>query len=242
MHVPLSWLPPGTIFYPSSDGKPMADNTRQFRWIVAIYNNLAAWFSNRADVFVSGNQVWYPVEGDPTVCAAPDIYVVFGRPKGDRESYRQWEEDGVPMTVVFEILSPKNTAQEMADKLAFYDEYGAEEYYIYDPEKNALTAYRRRGAAFPRVRKVDGLVSPRLGIRFEMTQPQLTIRLPDGTTFRSIEQIETDQQHLRQRADQTEQRIRRLATLSRKARLGQATPEELQELEQLEDESTQPPP
>jgi len=29
-------------FYPSSDGKPMAENTEQYRWIVLIAENLAA--------------------------------------------------------------------------------------------------------------------------------------------------------------------------------------------------------
>src|SRR5262245_44172311 len=94
-----------TIIYPESDGLPMSDNTKQFRWIVVLYGNLAALFRARADVFVSGNQNWYPVEGHPEVCIAPDVYAVFGRPKGDRPSYKQWEEGGVPLTVVFEILS-----------------------------------------------------------------------------------------------------------------------------------------
>ena len=31
MHVSLSSLPRGTIIYPDSDGKPMADNTKQAR-------------------------------------------------------------------------------------------------------------------------------------------------------------------------------------------------------------------
>ena len=36
--------------------------------------------------------------------------VVFGRPKGYRGSYRQWEEGGIAPQVVFEILSPGNRA------------------------------------------------------------------------------------------------------------------------------------
>ena len=95
------------IFYPESDGLPMSDNTRQFRWIVVLADNLQALFCERDDVFVSGNQFWYPVVGEPEIKKTPDVYVVFGRPKGDRSSYKQWEEDGIPMTVVFEILSPK---------------------------------------------------------------------------------------------------------------------------------------
>jgi hypothetical protein len=31
---------PGEIDYPDSDGKPMADNTRQARWITVFHGNL----------------------------------------------------------------------------------------------------------------------------------------------------------------------------------------------------------
>src|SRR5262245_15861699 len=117
---------PTPIVYPESDGLPRADNTRQLRWIFVLYGNLAALFRAVADVFVGSNQLWYPVEGHPEVCVAPDVYVAFGRPKGDRDSYKQWEEGNVPLTVVFEVLSPGNTPPEMIDKLAFYEEHGVE--------------------------------------------------------------------------------------------------------------------
>src|SRR5437763_15979435 len=104
--------PAGQIFYPESDGLPTADNSKQFRWIFVLFGNLAALFRLRADVLVGGNQFWYPVEGEPDVVQAPDVYVVFGRPKGDRSSYQQWLEGGVPMTVVFEVLSPGNDSFE----------------------------------------------------------------------------------------------------------------------------------
>ena len=113
----MNLVPPApprrAIVYPESDGQPVADNTRQLRWIVTLYGNLAALFRDRPDVFVGGNQFWYPVEGEPEVRAAPDVYVIFGRPKGDRGSYRQWEEENVPPTVVFEVLSPGNTWTEI---------------------------------------------------------------------------------------------------------------------------------
>src|SRR4051794_25468794 len=97
---------PKLIVYPESDGRPMSDNSKQFRWIFMLYGNIAALFSAVDDVLVGGDMLWYPVEGEPGIRVAPDVFVVFGRPKGDRGSYRQWEEDNVPMTVVFEVLSP----------------------------------------------------------------------------------------------------------------------------------------
>ncbi len=83
------------IVYPESDGQPMADNTKQFRWIVTIEGGLEAQFQNDPNVFVAGDLLWYPVEGRPTIRVAPDAMVVFGRPKGDRGSYMQWREGGI---------------------------------------------------------------------------------------------------------------------------------------------------
>ena len=172
--------PTAAIFYPDCDGKPMSENTRQFQWIVTLAGNVTALFHDRADVFVCGNQNWYPVEGQPEICVAPDVYAVFGQPKGHRLSYKQWEEGGIPMTVVFEILSPANTPTEMADKLLFYEDYGVEEYYVYDPDRNSLIGYLRRGDILKRFRQMNGFVSPRLGIRFDLSGPELVVRIPMG--------------------------------------------------------------
>src|SRR5262249_55348010 len=150
--------PAGAIEYPEDDGLPMADNTRQLRWIVMLYGNLCALFRLAADVFVAGNHPWDPGEGHPGICNAPGVIGIFGRPKGDRSSYRQWEEGGVPVTVAFEILSPNSTATALADKFAFYEDYGVEEYHIYDPESNHLHIFMRRGDVLVRVRRVDGYV------------------------------------------------------------------------------------
>ena len=245
---------PSPIVYPESDGEPMADNTKQLRWIVVLYGNLAALYRDVPNVFVGSNQFWYPVAGEPDNRLAPDVYVVFGRPKGDRSSYQQWEEDDVPLTVVFEVLSPRNTVPEMADKLSFYDEYGVEEYYVYDPDNDRLLVYVRRNKTLVRVRSLEEYVSPRLGIRFDMSGPELAVVGPDGRRFHTFEELETErlaawqrmeqerQKRLtaEQRAASAEQRAVRLAELSRKARRQQASPEELAELDRLEQDELSP--
>ena len=45
------------VIYPDSDGQPMADNTKQFRWIVMIQQNLEWLFANDPNVFVAGDLV-----------------------------------------------------------------------------------------------------------------------------------------------------------------------------------------
>jgi Uma2 family endonuclease len=101
------------IEYPDSDGKPLADNTRQFEWIVTIKDGLEAQYRTDPLVFVGGDLLWYPEEGKPKVRTAPDAMVVFGRPKGYRGSYKQWVEDGIAPQVVFEVLSPGNRPRDL---------------------------------------------------------------------------------------------------------------------------------
>jgi Uma2 family endonuclease len=171
------------IIYPVSDGKPMADNTLQFRWITTIKTNLDWLFADNPQVFVAGDLLWYPTEGDNKKRVAPDAMVVFGREKGEGGSYQQWKEDNIAPQVVFEILSPGNTTKEMYGKLLFYQHYGVEEYYIYDPDMNDLTGFIRQDNILQMIEDIDGYLSPRLGIRFELSQPELNIYYPNGDRF-----------------------------------------------------------
>jgi Uma2 family endonuclease len=161
----------------------MADNTKQFRWIVLFKENLDCLFAKNEQVFVAGNLLWYPVKGKSDIRVAPDIFVVFGRAKGDRGSYRQWEEENIPPQVVFEILSPGNTLKETIKKQEFYDRYGVEEYYIYDPDRNELTGLQRQDDHLTVIEDIGDWTSPRLGIRFVLTSETLEVYYPNGNLF-----------------------------------------------------------
>jgi Uma2 family endonuclease len=249
MHMKASPAMAGAIVYPERDGKPMADNTKQARWMAVLFGNLCALFHRMADVFVAMDLLWYPEEGHPEVRSAPDVFVVFGRPKGDRGSYRQWEEEGVPVTVVFEILSPGNSGDEIAEKFVFYEEHGVEEYYLFNPDRNRLHVFLRQGHALIRVRGEQSFVSPRLGIRFDLSGAEMVVYYPDDRRFLSFEELEAERIEAEQRAKKAEQRAEkaehraaRLAELGRKARRGEASAEELQELERLEEQAAPPAP
>jgi Uma2 family endonuclease len=181
---------PEAVHYPDSDGQPMADNTVQFDWIAVLKWNAEIQYRDDPDVFVAGDHLIYPVEGRADVRQAPDVYVAFGRPKGDRGSYRVWEEGGVFPQVVFEIWSPSNTPQGMRAKLEFYQRYGAEEYYLVYPEFPAFVeGWRRDGAALARIDEMNGHVSPRLGWRFELLAGELTVLDPHGRPLRRPDEI-----------------------------------------------------
>ena len=172
------------VVYPESDGKPMADNTLQWEWMVLIVQELREQFAGQ-DVLVAGDLLWYPVEGQSRINAAPDAMVVFGRPSGDRGSYIQHREGGLAPQVVFEVLSPSNTDDELDAKLEFYERYGVEEYYVIDPDEHLVNAYVRRGTRLNPVRKLAGFVSPRLGLHFEWIDGELVIIGKSGRAFQT---------------------------------------------------------
>jgi Uma2 family endonuclease len=197
-----------TIIYPDSDGKPMSDNTLQFRWIVTIEGGLDAIHRDDPNVFVAGDLLWYAVEGKPKIRKAPDAMVVFGRPKGDRGSYKQWEEGGIAPQVVFEVLSPGNRPLEMKRKFKFYQRYGVEEYYIYDPDHGDLEGWLRVGRILKPIPAMSGFESPRLKIRFlpDEGPDNLTILGPDGKPFATYLEVIAQREAEHKRADDERKR------------------------------------
>jgi Uma2 family endonuclease len=213
------------IIYPETDGEPMAQNTKQAEVMMTLKENLDALFADRDDVFVAIDHFWYPVKGHPEIRQAPDVMVVLGRPKGHRGSYKQWEEDNIPPQVVFEVVSPGNTQEEWDAKLAFYEQYGVLEYYIYDPETSEWRGYVREGGKLAVIEAMEGWVSPLLGIRFGRgsgTDPG--VYAPSGERFvgyvevrRALElavarelEARRREEAARQRAEQLAQKLREL--------------------------------
>jgi len=197
------------ILYPDSDGKPMAENTIQYRWIVRLVANLRHLLQNQT-AFVAGDLLWYPepVDAPPAPAQAPDAMVVLGRPAGDRGSYKQWEEDNVAPQVVFEILSPSNRAREILNKQVFYGKYGVLEMFFYDPDSYDFWGFARSAPAddwtlisplnFP-------WASPILGIRFEMFADGLAIFHPNGEPFKDPDELFEERDRAQQERDRAQQ-------------------------------------
>ena len=196
LRIHLEVVPPGEpviedgIYYPDSDGLPMADGTAQWDWIVMLAINFLDRYANE-DVFVGSDLLWYPTQGNPKICRAPDVMISFGRPGGDRRSYRQWREENITPQVVFEVRSHKNTKKQMEEKRAWYEQFQVEEYYVVDPNKRKsrtdptakFFAYRREGDKLVPIAFVDQFVSPRLGVTFVTVDQKLIVRFPDGHEF-----------------------------------------------------------
>jgi Uma2 family endonuclease len=180
----------------------MAENTLQFQWIVTIEGGLDALLLDDPNVFVAGDLLWYPVEGDNKTRQAPDAMVAFGRPKGHRGSYLQWREGGIAPQVAFEVLSPGNRRREMEEKRGFYARYGVEEYYEYDPDRGTLSGWLNSGGEFVPIESMEDWVSPRLGVRFGLDGNALVLTGPNGERFKSYVEVVAEREQARNDAEQ----------------------------------------
>lgn len=205
------------IFYPSSDGKRMADSTEQADWMVFLSSNLRSWFQKDPAVFVAVDLLWYPVQGKPKITYAPDVMVIFGRGTYPRKSYKQWEEDGIAPQVVFEIRSESNSIGELVAKSLFYRKYGVEEYYIYDPDFGSLEVILYTENEEQYVAVEYEWTSPRLGVRFEPhpradrrsdggSRAPMDVFYPDGKPFRTLSEQQDLTQFEQERADKEAER------------------------------------
>ena len=131
-------LPSAAVDYPSSDGKPLAENDAQLAAILYAVGALRVYYAARADVYVSGDLLIYYEEGNPRVAVAPDAFVVFGVEDRVRMNYKVWEEGKGP-EFVLEVASRSTWREDVGRKLGVYAELGVTEYFLYDPRGEYLT-------------------------------------------------------------------------------------------------------
>lgn len=149
------------IHYPESDGKPMAETDWHWQATVELTMMLKAHYADAPDVYVASDLLIYTQEGNPRAAVAPDVFVVFGVPKGPRRIYKLWEEHAAP-AVVFELTSRKTRREDLVTKRAQYARLGVAEYFLFDPE-------------------ADYLLPPLQGLRLEGGKYVAMATAPDGT-------------------------------------------------------------
>ncbi len=122
-----------TPFYPSSDGKPMAETDWHRKLLMELLQIIDHHFREHDDVYVSGDLLIYYKMGDNTKSVAPDVFVVRGVAKKQRGTYLTWEESHTPDFVI-ELASPSTVRHDLTTKKDLYASVlKVKEYYIYDP-------------------------------------------------------------------------------------------------------------
>jgi Uma2 family endonuclease len=126
------------IEYPSSDGEPMAESDITRDYITYGVEALKLYFQGSSDVYVSANSFVYYEEGNKAAVVAPDVYVVFGVRKRQRDNYKIWKEAGIAPQFVLEITSETTQDVDQETKPEIYQGLGVREYFQYDPSGDYL--------------------------------------------------------------------------------------------------------
>lgn len=146
---------------------------------------LELYFQNTADVYVSGNLMFYYEEGEPSSVTSPDVFVVKGVAKGLRRTYKLWEEQQPPC-VVIEVSSRSTRLEDKGNKRALYAMLGVHEYFLFDPLreylKPPLQGFRLQNDEYVSITSDarGALVSEELGLRLHQEGSRL--RLTDMAT------------------------------------------------------------
>ena len=121
------------VFYPCSDGRPMADNMWQADAIMMAAGDLR---TAHPRALVAADILVYPEEGNNKNSIAPDVLVALGLGTHKRSSYFVWRE-GKPPDWVLEVASPGTQAKDRNLKRCRYAEMGVREYWLFDPKGDA---------------------------------------------------------------------------------------------------------
>ena len=211
------------IFYPTSDGEPVAETYDHLYAILIILEVIRQYLKGR-QATVLGNQFLYYKKGEPEKRIAPDVMVIFDVAPGGRDSYKIWEEGSVPK-VVFEITSPSTKNEDKKRKLALYQDIGIEEYWLFDPKgqwiKSQLLGYGLKNGVYQQITdsrskalklrlKVEGKL---IGFYREDTGDKLLIpdELAENLQLETLARQEAEKrvEEERQRASQLEEELAR---------------------------------
>jgi Uma2 family endonuclease len=210
------------VYYPSSDGKPMAETGIHVTAILMLYQALEDFFRGRDDVYFAANMFWYWEKGNPKARRAPDVMVITGVSAGPmRRSFRSWQEGAVP-AAIFEITSKKTFQTDLTVKHRLYRDLGVREYFIFDPDNKyvrpALIGFRLRNGGYETIEyDRDGRLTSDLG--FLVKAEGQTLRLFEGRTGKPIstrsEAVAAEEQLLGQERRRVEQLQAEVAELRR---------------------------
>ena len=175
------------IYYPVSDGMPMSDSPLGGAKMVRITQTLEDWFADVPDVYVWMNMFVYYEPGNPRAAVSPDVFVAIGAAKDlPRLVYFVWRE-GVPPTVVFEVLSSSTHLRDQGPKRESYQRMGVKEYILYAPHHKFMDPPLQfnvlEGGVYRRLEpdETGAFVSETLGLRLRMMERRLRFfRLDTG--------------------------------------------------------------
>ena len=225
-------LPHDAVFYPTSDGQPMAETPIHGDCMMYVTYVLRRYFRKRGreDVYIGMNNFLYYERGNPRAVVAPDVYVVVGAPATPpRDTYMLWNEPKAP-DFVLEVTSKSTRRHDERRKRDVYAALGVREYFLYDPRAEYLTpplqGFRLRDGGYRRLPAVTALsnravavASEVLGLELRDDREARMVRLHDYAigedlpTYEEADRVREEADQVREEAD----RAREEAAAERRA-------------------------
>jgi Uma2 family endonuclease len=185
LQLPLQLVEDG-VYYPETDGKPMAESDLHRDAMFYVIRLLQDYFAGQ-QVYVSGNLLIYYEKGNRYKSVAPDCFIVWDIEPKRRRSYRLWQEGKAP-AVVFEVTSKGTQSEDLGKKMRLCAQLGVQEYYLYDPTgeylEPPLAAFELSGGGYVPMQPVKDIVTvgdltftPGEGETPEYISPLLGLRL-----------------------------------------------------------------
>ncbi len=205
------------IFYPSSDGEPLAESYDHLYVIMTTLAMLLAHLKGQ-QATVLANRFLYHVQEFPRLRVTPDVMVIFDVEPGGRDNYKIWEEGQVP-SVIFEMTSPGTRNKDDVEKKHLYESLGVTEYWQFDPRgewiSERLRGYRLQGDEEPVYVAIAENISQVLQLRLVVEAKIIAFyRLDDGVKLLRLEELNIA---LEQQIAQTEAESQRAEAESQRA-------------------------
>jgi Uma2 family endonuclease len=209
--------PATEIFYPCSDGEPVAESYVHLYALFATLEVLRQYLLGQ-QATVLGNQFMYYAEGFPKLRVAPDVMVIFNVAPGGRDNYKIWEEGSVP-AVIFEMTSKSTKTKDLEEKKLLYEALGVQEYWLFDPRgewiKEQLRGYRldegeyqpitdSRSAPLNLRLQVEGQL---IGFYQEDTGEKLLIPEEMANALAQAEEAKQQAEEAKQQAEEAKQQV-----------------------------------
>ncbi|HEX8200708.1 MAG TPA: Uma2 family endonuclease [Isosphaeraceae bacterium] len=213
------------VDYPTRDGRPVGESDvhrdRHFDLVQVLRDAFAA----DPMVYVSGNLLIFYEPGNKRKHVAPDVFVIRGVPKRQRDNYLVWEEGRAP-DLVIELTSRSTRKEDLVKKFELYrDVLRVPEYFLFDPRAEyldpPLQGHRLIAGRYEHIDPAAGrLPSAVLGLELEAVGTELRIYDPAArrylpTTqeitqaFRQSEAARQQEAAARQRAEADAEGLRR---------------------------------
>jgi Uma2 family endonuclease len=210
-------IPNPDIFYPSSDGEPLAESYDHLYVIMTTLAMLLAHLKGQ-QATVLADQFLYYAQGFPRLRVAPDVMVIFNVEPGGRDNYKIWEEGEVP-SIIFEMTSPGTRSKDDVEKKQLYESLGVTEYWQFDPRgewiPDKLRGYRLQGDEEPAYVPITDNLSQVLQLRLVVEDKIIAFyRLDDGVRLLPLEELNIA---LEQQIEQTTAAAQRAEAESQRA-------------------------